>query len=943
MTVHDSPFTASCLAELMSSLCDVPRDVTGQLASAVSSVKTQLQDAECDETVDAVRSSVDSMLSHVENRLADASDRFDYDQFSQHVLDVAQELAGGESGSTDLSKVERITSSYGDDYSEGGFEDTGFAEESHWDGPQEWDNDAHGETSDPADTEQQIDAILNAVGGLTTGHDAGDDSAEPAMRRSARKAGRPAPPKARKASIDPELQDAYLDDAGQCLSAIEQAVLTSPGHVDAKTSQLLCRELHTLKGASASVGLSELADYLHATEDWLEVAESSGQIDLNGILEVVDAIREQVAEVSSTNQSQSSTGGAGTPKSDDHPKLDLARTVDSGGQGQGETLRIRADQLDRLMDMLAELVMLRNRRDSSVNRLKSVHDEMNQCLTRLRTVINVGPDRHLAHETDDEEALSIDPSLPYTKGVPTTQLNEIANDFRELSGGLKELFEPVAEDNRLISQFTRQFRQELMQLKRLPVSGLFQRLQRAAYDAARVENRQVRLQLLGGHAGLERSVQERIYEPLLHLVRNAVSHGIEDADERAAAGKPAQGTVTLEAFGGSQLLTLEIRDDGRGLNYDRIRQKGLELGLLRLDRPATKNELSQLIFHPGFSTRSEANAVSGRGVGLDVVRATLEKLHARIEVESEAGVGMTIRLMIPLKSVIEHTMVVRCGGQLMSLPMTFVKSACSPGQSPTGEVELPEGVEVIELTDLLGMPTASSDSPGSYLIVASRQKADAPGSRASQDVALAVDEILGTEEVVVRPLPPILKDHPHFTGATLSGDGEVVLLLDSHALFGPGHQNTTTPPASSASAKLKAATGGSDATQKQTRHRVLVVDDSISARRALMKKLRPFPVELEEASDGLAALEKLRRSDYDLVLTDLEMPRLGGIELLAEMQSLPQHEQTRTVVISSRAEAEVQEQVRSLGAQAFISKPVDAQSLITSLISLGFSYFDITS
>ena len=254
-------------------------------------------------------------------------------------------------------------------------------------------------------------------------------------------------------------------------------------------------------------------------------------------------------------------------------------------------------------------------------------------------------------------------------------MTEIANDLLELGRSLRELYEPVADENLTISRFIRHFRQELMQLRRVPLGGLFRRLQRAAHDVARIEGKKAQLVLVGEDVGLERSIQEQLYEPLLHMVRNAVSHGIESESTRIAAGKNPLGTVTLEAHGGSNLLVVTVRDDGRGLDYDALRRRGIEMGLIPVDRPATRSELSRLIFHAGLSTRRDATEVSGRGVGMDVVATTLERMHSWVEVDSTPGAGTTIRLLIPRHSVIEHVMVFRSGGQEFGLPTQFVQTA----------------------------------------------------------------------------------------------------------------------------------------------------------------------------------------------------------------------------------------------------------------------------
>ena len=449
--------------------------------------------------------------------------------------------------------------------------------------------------------------------------------------------------------LEPELLEAYLDDAARCLASLEAATLRleQVPH-DRSSLKQVCRELHTMKGASASVGLNDLANYLHAVEESLQHAceSPSGSIQVEGMLASVDAVRKLFTQLSSRQA---------PARNDSDRVLHRPAEFQDNAFDSTDTIRVESSRLDRLMDMLAELVMLRNRRESQVAELQTSNDELLRCATTLRV-----------------EADNVAPTVTIRERHP---LNEIAADFLEIARNQREICQRVTEENLVVSGFIRNFRQELTELQRLPVAGLFRRLQRAVRDAAQREGKQVRLQMLGEHAGLERSLQERLYEPLMHIVRNAVSHGIEPEPLRVAAGKDPVGTIELEALGGSNLLVLEIRDDGKGLDYDAIRRCGVERGLIAPQQPTSREELAQLIFHPGFSTKAESNAVSGRGIGMDVVAETLRRMSSWIEVESAPHRGPRIRLSIPLRSVIQPAMVFRCAGQLLAVPMQVVHCA----------------------------------------------------------------------------------------------------------------------------------------------------------------------------------------------------------------------------------------------------------------------------
>ena len=459
--------------------------------------------------------------------------------------------------------------------------------------------------------------------------------------------------------LDRELLEAYLDDANRCLSSMEQAALAMESSSDAMDAvPQFCRELHTLKGASATVGLSELATYLHELETSLQeiFADTTNFVTVEPLFEAVDRVRVEIANLTPKQSTVSSPDPACGEQNRISDTATPTAEFASFTVNDDSSIRIRAAKLDRLMDMLAELVVLRNRRESNVGEFNLLNKELAACATRLNLV-----EKQQVIETD-----ATHDKFPVRNGSNT--LSEVAEDIGVLFQGLRELQKPVNQDNIAISRFIRDFRQELMQLRRIPVSGLFNRLQRAARDAAKQENKQVRVQLVGQNAGLEQEIQERLFESLLHIVRNAVSHGIESESERKGKGKNPVGTVTLEAKSNAQLLVIEVRDDGNGIDFEAVRRRAIEKGLLAASQFPSEAELAELIFHPGFSTREQASEVSGRGVGMNIVANTINQLHGRVEVDSASGQGSTMRLLVPLRTGIEHVMVFRCEEQLFASP-----------------------------------------------------------------------------------------------------------------------------------------------------------------------------------------------------------------------------------------------------------------------------------
>ena len=702
---------------------------------------------------------------------------------------------------------------------------------------------------------------------------------------------------------DPEMLDAYLDDSLRCVASMETAALAldaKPGDKD--SIRAFCRELHTLKGASATVGLSGLASHLHNLESSLEeIFAGDTNANPEKLFEAIDFVRREMDSlkpesakdqkpVPKTNQAKNLKPVAKpvTPSQASRPtkiaNVPNARFVSPVAtqskkrkkqtySNENSSIRIRAAQLDRLMDMLAELVVLRNRRDNNASEFDLLYGELARCGTRLTIV-------------EEQSGTVANASI----------VGEVSKDIDAVARGFRALQKPVANDNAAISRFIRDFRQELMHLRRVPISGLFGRLQRAARDAARTESKKVQVKVVGENTGLEQEIQERLYESLLHVVRNSVSHGIQSPEDRVAAGKEEAGTITLEASGSAQLLVIEVSDDGNGVNYEAVRRRGIEKGLIAPTQQVSNEDLANLIFQPGFSTKEAASEVSGRGVGMDVVATTLEEMHGRIEVESVTGKGTTIRLVIPRRTGIEHVMVFRSHDQLYALPM----------QSIVAAKQSRKGFE--SLWKLNFSRNANQRSNNVLIFKRSRLSGNAEDSH----IAIAVEELLGPEEVVVRRLPPMLQNHPLFSGITLSGSGEKVLLLESENV------------ADYCIRESEIDIAGAEEDASDTRLRALVVDDSITARKHISKLLKENAFAVVEAGDGLEAIEKLHRSMFDLVITDLDMPRLGGLELLADIRN-GKYCTAPVVVVSSRDDAGFRRQALEYGAGDFVNKPVSKQ------------------
>lgn len=720
---------------------------------------------------------------------------------------------------------------------------------------------------------------------------------------------------------DAELAAAFADDAQLCLAEMESSLLQLDS--DSGSEEALNRfrrQLHTLKGASGTVGLSDLAGWLHRLETYVE--ETSGaEIDIDRLLAGVDAVRNQLQSLGGVGDSVPIPVSETGAQTDDQPAAGPAVVSSRADDGQ-LFVRVEAARLDRLMDLLAELVMLRNRRDSYVQSLQTVQEELGQCTTRTQTWTSMvefsGP-----CPTGLEDARLLKSNNANIRML-SRSLEEVSRDTAELRRSLQEVVDPLSEDNSAVSHLIGRFRQELMEIRRLPVGGLFQRLQRVIRDTARTEGKRVELRIEGRGARAERVMQERLFEPLMHLVRNAVSHGIEPETDRLAAGKSAAGQLTLFAQADATSLCVEVRDDGKGLDYEAIEARGRELGLVQPGEIVERSKLWNLIFRPGFSTKSSVSEISGRGVGMDVVDNWIRRLRGRIEVDSTPGRGTTFRLQIPLRSAVEHAMVVRCGGQLFAMPMhTIGGTSGAAGERLAGQ---PQTEVNIQLSTLLGLPRASATQDCHVIL-----RSAAEGQKDQKGVALGVDVIVGVEEVVVRALPPLLQRNELLAGVTLSGRAETVLVLDVDRvldLINNGHAGT-----------IPSVT---DTPAEQEHHdrgkRILLVDDSVSVRRSLARKLRPLGFEILEAANGREAVHQLKQTSVVAVISDVDMPEMDGLSLLKQIRSDSTLSTIPVALLSSRDSKSLAEQAADLNPATIQPKPV-TDVVVTELVT-SFSPFE---
>jgi chemosensory pili system protein ChpA (sensor histidine kinase/response regulator) len=430
---------------------------------------------------------------------------------------------------------------------------------------------------------------------------------------------------------------------------------------------------------------------------------------------------------------------------------------------------------------------------------------------------------------------------------------------------------------------------------------------------------------------------------LLHLVRNAVAHGIERVDERYEAGKADRGNIAVRAYHRGNHIYVEVEDDGRGVDFDQVKAAAIEGGFLAAadaDR-LSRRETLDLLFRPGFSTAPRRTELAGRGVGLDVVHSNLANLNGEIEIETEKGIGTRFTLKVPLTLIISQALFVQCGEQTFAFPLAFVEEIRRIRPSEIEDVggkliaKVRDVVtEVVRFDDVLQLPRLQPSNGYLRLVLVN------VGGR---QVGVVVEEVLRKDEIVIKNLGEYLLHVKLFPGATIAPDGSLILLVDVNRLIlgeYTEHRPLTTlmnaarlfVPGAMAVARGEIPAAAMDRVEREKL--VVLADDSISVRKFVGRMLEKAGYRVKLAADGLEALEIATSNDCDLVITDLEMPRTNGYELMLHLRQTPSTSAVPVMVVTSRAGAKHRERALKEGAAAFLVKPVQEESFIAQVVEL---------
>ena len=500
------------------------------------------------------------------------------------------------------------------------------------------------------------------------------------------------------------------------------------------------------------------------------------------------------------------------------------------------------------------------------------------------------------------------------------RLLKIYDDVEERYEGekfLEELNQVVSS----LSLVTTDIQLAVMKTRMLPIAKLFNKFPRMIRDLSRDLGKQIDLEISGEETELDKSIVEEIGDPLVHIIRNSCDHGIEDPETRKAMGKPEKGLVQLKAYNEGNHIVVEIVDDGKGLDADMLKAKSIEKGIIT-EREAdamSEKEAFGLIFKPGFSTAAKVTNVSGRGVGMDVVKTNIEKLNGIIDIESEVGKGTVMKLKIPLTLAIIQSLLVGTQEEFYAIPLASVLETV---RVPIDDIYTIDGKNVlrlrdevlslVRLSDVFGVNKVFDGGDQTYVVIIGVAEAK---------LGIIVDTLVGQEEIVIKSMGDYLQNIPGIAGATIRGDGRVTLIIDVGAMM---------EMAKDIKVNIRAEMEDSTkAKEKPSDYKVLIVDDSKMDRTIMQKSLEPIGVTIIEATNGVEALNIIKSGEhaFDAVLIDIEMPRMDGYTLAGEIRKYSKYRTLPLIAVTSRTSKTDRLRGVEVGMTEYITKPYSSEYL----------------
>ncbi|MEM6575178.1 MAG: response regulator, partial [Pseudomonadota bacterium] len=695
--------------------------------------------------------------------------------------------------------------------------------------------------------------------------------------------------------------------------------------------------------------LEELAPGAETSETAEAARDDAAEVEATPAVEeeepeVVEAADDETP--AAADDADSATEPEPAPSPPVAPEIERPTALDQQAQRSGapaarpqqELIRVRADLLDNLVNYAGEVSIYRSRLEQQIGTFRFNLVEFDQTVTRLREQL-----RNLEIETE-AQILS-----RYQREAE--ELNETFDPLeldrfstlQQLSRALAESVSDLVSIQSMLDDLTRQsetlllqqsrvnsdLQEGLMRTRMVPFDSLVPRLRRILRQTTAELEKKAQLRVSGAQGEMDRTVLERITAPLEHILRNAVAHGLEGPEDRDRAGKTPEGTIQVNVAREATEVVITVSDDGGGVDHERVRAKAIERGMLKPDAELTDRDLYGFILETGFSTADEVTKVAGRGVGLDVVNSEIKQLGGSLDISSSQGQGTTFTIRLPFTLAVTHAIMVRVGDSTFAVPLTSIQGVVRMQRDEfdrrieEGETSYSytgEEYQLKELAVLLGLERRESADDDMTPVLMSRI--------GDQRAAIRVDAVLGSREIVVKSVGPQISSIPGIFGATILGDGSVIMILDLGPLVRRGAALRLGPDEAAAAP---------DETAPQEVDRpptIMVVDDSITMRKVTSRVLQRHAMEVTTAKDGVDAVEQLQDAVPDLMLLDIEMPRMDGFELATHMRNDERLKQVPIIMITSRTGDKHRDRAMEIGVNRYLGKPYQEAELLSNVREL---------
>jgi chemosensory pili system protein ChpA (sensor histidine kinase/response regulator) len=780
--------------------------------------------------------------------------------------------------------------------------------------------------------------------------------------------------------VDEDLLGIFSEEAEDHLPALARGLRSIASEADPRESaRELMRRLHTLKGSARMAGAMRLGDVFHRMESQVEAAaqlrpfpspvaeELQGRLD-HALAQLVAlrqpgaitttpggapvqahaaAVAENLAAgvpgwsttpgaLPSAASASAVSSASPTPAPASGPGLlpALAEAAETGGAAA--LIRVRADVVDRLVDHAGEVSITRSRLETGLVGLRSGLADLGENIQRLR-----GQLREVEMQADAQLQARSDQVAKQSSNFDPLEFDRYSR-LQELTRMLAESVEDVAlvqsgmlrglgsAENDLVNQsrLTRELQQQLMRVRMVPFSSISERLYRVARQTAKELDKRVRLDITGGDTGIDRSLLEQMAGPFEHLVRNAIVHGLEAPLVRAAAGKDETGELRLAVRREGNEVLVTFEDDGRGIDLERVRLRAVEAGLLAAERRPEARELLELIFSPGLSTAAQVTELAGRGVGLDIVREQARSLGGRVTVSSEAGQGSRFTLALPMTLSIMQVVLAHVGERRFALPAAMVEQVRRVRSRELGLAIRAGSIAFAGVGAVTLRPLAQLT--GGRMPLQPNQQYSLALLRAGEDrLAVCAEDLSANQEVVVKPVGPQLARLPGILGASVLGDGQVVLIMNPLPLIARAPEPPESPEETGTTAEAAGGgTAGGAAAGAALGASVMVVDDSLTVRRVTQRLLERNGLRPVLAKDGIDALREVQEHVPDLMLVDIEMPRMDGYDLVRALRSGEATRAVPIIMITSRTAEKHRRLAFELGVDEYLGKPYREDELM---------------